>query len=102
MSKPKLMYNEDRLKHLISEASFDGWVENDGPNCDGFEEHVQLLKESRVIEIIEECTAEFPNVIQKDKNNEYICLLPGEVEEIADWAKKWLRPSIVSNKKASQ
>lgn len=49
------MYKTERLKHLIGEASFDGWVENDGPNCDGFEEHVQLLKESRALEIINDC-----------------------------------------------
>ena len=54
------MYSTDRLKHLIGEASFDGWVENDSPNCDGFEEHVQLLKEIRALEIIEEAKSEFP------------------------------------------
>ena len=27
----------------------------------------------------------FPDVIQQDKQREYICLLPGEVEEIVDW-----------------
>jgi len=49
------MYDTERLKHLIGEASFDGWVENGGSNCDGFEEHVQLLKESRANEIVDEC-----------------------------------------------
>jgi len=84
------MYKTERLKHLIGEASFDGWVENDGPNCDGSEEHVQLLKQDRANEIIAEMIADFPKVIQKGKDSEYICLLPGEVEEIADWLTKWL------------
>lgn len=71
------MYDTERLKHLIGEASFDGWVENDGPNCDGFEEHTQLLKESRAQEIIKECLDD---------------LLRGQPElspQTLRWLKRW-------------
>jgi len=44
----------EKLKSMIRNASFDGWVENSGQNCDGFEEHVQLLRESDALVAIDE------------------------------------------------
>lgn len=42
---------EQKLQKISCE-SFDGWVENSGENCDGFEEHVQLVRERDVKKIL--------------------------------------------------
>jgi hypothetical protein len=82
--KKETMYNEDRFKHLICEASFDGWIENDGPNAD-IDEKCQLLREDRILEIIAEGKAELLTIINSGKPlnlTEYSF-------QIAQWFEKW-------------
>ena len=69
------MYDTDRLKHLIGEASFDGWIENDGPNCDQ-DGSAQLLKEDDALKALEQAKKEFPIDVQPEK--------------VIAWAKRWL------------
>jgi len=81
------MYNEDRFKHLIGEASFDGWVENDGPNAD-IDEDCQLLREDRALEIIAEAKAEFPTLKPLE--------IAKYLHEVEAWEIKWLGKSSAS------
>jgi hypothetical protein len=62
-----------KIKSAISCASFDGWIENSGENCDGFEEHVQLLKEDDALEVINKLfnrVREIVNQPTKEKEEE--------------------------------
>jgi hypothetical protein len=82
--KKEAMYNEDRFEHLIGEASFDGWIENDGPNAD-IDEKCQLLREDRALEIIAEGKAELLTIINSGKPlnlTEYSF-------QIVQWFEKW-------------
>jgi hypothetical protein len=87
--KKETIYNEDRFKHLISEASFDGWIENDGPNAD-IDEKCQLLREDRAQAIITEGKTELQIILNRNvplNLTEYSCL-------IVEWFEKWFGPSI--------
>jgi len=53
MNATELVDRLEKLKSLIRTASFDGWIENDGPNCDQDGE-CQLLKESDALAAIDE------------------------------------------------
>ena len=41
----------EEARKLVREESFDGWIENDGPNCDE-DGACQMLKQSIVFDII--------------------------------------------------
>ncbi len=77
------MYNTERLKHLIGEASFDGWIENGGPNGDQ-DGKCQLLREEDALNAITEAKNDFPNKQEYEKNG---CLVWNEV--VQTWFKKW-------------
>jgi hypothetical protein len=89
------LYPESRFKHLICEASFDGWIENDGENADIDLDHVQLLKESDALKVVEQAHGEFKKIVAEVENNsepeEKIGGLYAKMvlKRLSDYEKRW-------------
>lgn len=86
--KKEAIYNTDRFNHLISEASFDGWIENDGPNAD-VDEKCQLLREDRAHTIIAEARSELLLILNSGEPQTLI----EYSYDIVKWFEKWFHPS---------
>ena len=85
------MYKTERLKHLIAEACFDGWIENDGKNCD-WDHKTQLLKETDAIRAIAASIAEAPTL--KNRSKDKICFVVPTVEDWETWFEIWFGSSV--------
>lgn len=59
-------------RKLVNDESFDGWIENDGPNCDE-DGACEMLKKSIVFDILthlELCLRELPSFAKEETRRE--------------------------------
>ena len=77
MNNEEFVKNLEKVKSTITAVSFDGWIENDGKNCD-WDHKTDLLKKTDALKAINEIFPQAPCLACGTKNAIHTIVLVSE------------------------